>query len=170
MTFSKCFCTRNSKFYVSNCRIRAQTFITAAQEIIQLFPGELVTTYYTPYIAPQIGLRKQPARGMLYSRYINVKTALRLAVISSPPSKKRSLEEVSELTTTADDSIAKSLNFLRESIAPVPKIISAWEETFDQRRTILEKKPLDELFAEFPALGCQFGVELVTSLMFYMFF
>ncbi|KAB0803223.1 hypothetical protein PPYR_00193 [Photinus pyralis] len=59
--------------------IRADTFLEAAKEIINLFPTEKIETYYIPYSPPKGSLRRQPARGKLWSRYVNVRAALRLA-------------------------------------------------------------------------------------------
>ncbi|KAF5274971.1 hypothetical protein FQR65_LT16823 [Abscondita terminalis] len=58
--------------------IKADTFKIIAKEIVDLFP-RTTETYYILYCSPQIGLRKQSVRGKLWSRYINVKAALRLA-------------------------------------------------------------------------------------------
>lgn len=58
--------------------MRADAFQEATDEIVSLFPCEIKETYFIPYCSGKIGLR-QPARGKLWSRYVNVRAALRLA-------------------------------------------------------------------------------------------
>ncbi|CAH1183919.1 unnamed protein product [Phaedon cochleariae] len=69
----------NDLFSREECtEIKRDTFMKAADEIINLFPGEQRETSYIPYCSAKTGLR-MPARGKLWSKYVNIKAALRIA-------------------------------------------------------------------------------------------
>ncbi|KAB0790572.1 hypothetical protein PPYR_15022 [Photinus pyralis] len=153
-------------YFISNAEasgkkeIRASEFLQAAEEIVRLFPQEEIGTYYTPYSAPKQGLRRQPARGMLYSRYVNVKAALRLVCSE----KRLSCDSEVEIATTSSASDDDDLNFISKNVEPISKVFSLWEQSFPKRAKYL-KEPLDTVFEKFPALKCQYGLELVRSYM-----
>lgn len=61
--------------------IKKEDFLNIAKLIVQLFPKELLGTYYIPAI------KNQPAQGKLFCSYQNYKTDLREAALISKRSK-----------------------------------------------------------------------------------
>ncbi|KAJ8910967.1 hypothetical protein NQ315_003660 [Exocentrus adspersus] len=138
--------------------LKSQTFVQAAQEIIKLFPSEQADTYYIPYCSPKTGLR-QPARGKLWSRYVNVKAALRLADL--PPKAPLSIRG-DEKENVSEESEAQ-LAFLKIGVEPYTKVLQAWQDTHSLRRNLYKNKTLDDIYENFPCLKTQYGIELHAS-------
>lgn len=144
------------KFFL-NFSMRADKFNAAAEEIISLFPGEMKETYFMPYASPKTGLRR-PARGKLWSRYVNVKAALRIAnqnIMESPESEScDSVQAISE-------DIESEILFLKSATEPYPRVLSAWESTFNVRRRRFKDCGIDQVLDTFPCLKMSYGAELV---------
>lgn len=151
------FLFSNLKPYFISCRLKREEFQQAANEISKLFPGEEPETYYIPYSSVSKGLRI-PARGKLWSRYINVKAALRLSnsqLIKSTPEQKN--EEKNEETEN-------ELIFLRTAVEPYSRIIKSWDMTYQLRyQQYIRNKNQDNLFDIFPSLRQRYGLELVSN-------
>lgn len=144
-------------------RIKTSQFIKAAQEIAAFFPGETVETYYMPYKPSRHGLRRQPARGKLWSRYINLKAALRIAnaACNERSSTPINSETVSRINAT--EKLEEKLSFLKVALEPFDKILSYWEDTYDIRKKAYGESELYDIFKEFPCLKLNFGIELVSN-------
>lgn len=140
--------------FVCIFRLKTVHFTEAANEIVSLFPGELKETYFIPYISNKTGLR-QPARGKLWSRYVNVKAALRVAnqnIIKQDPPMM--IEENAEEDT--------DLLFLHTATEPYPRIMQAWEKTVEKRRKIYRDCKIEKIFEDFPCLKTEYGLQLVS--------
>lgn len=139
-------------------RIKSTQFEQAAKDIAALFPGEIAETYFVPYRPFKHGLRKQPARGKLWSRYINLKGALRLANAG----KEQLIEKPnSSLIPSKEDE--EKLRFLKLATEPFDKILSYWEDTFLLRKNRYRDFELEDIYKDFPCLKLQFGIQLVSS-------
>ncbi|KAJ8910661.1 hypothetical protein NQ315_016039, partial [Exocentrus adspersus] len=139
-------------------RISKETFMKATDEITNLFPGEVKESYYMPYCSAKTGLRK-PARGKLWSRYVNVKAALRLANQSLIQKELGNKEE--SVPTVLAPEIEAELVFLKTGIEPRARILSAWEQTFDLRyKLYFNDKKIEDLTEIFPCLKTEYGLEL----------
>ncbi|XP_031329003.1 uncharacterized protein LOC116160029 isoform X1 [Photinus pyralis] len=137
--------------------IRADTFLEAAKEIINLFPTEKIETYYIPYSPPKGSLRRQPARGKLWSRYVNVRAALRLAdkyKVTDENKENLVLEE-------ENDKYEHDLAFLKVAVEPQQRVAQCWESTFRIRQKRYKSEPIETYFEAFPSLKLQFGIELL---------
>ncbi|KAF5270819.1 hypothetical protein FQR65_LT17794 [Abscondita terminalis] len=140
--------------------LKANTFIKAASEIIDLFPRESPDTYYIPYTGGKIsGLRRQPARGKLWSRYINVKGALRLAASQTSTSTSVIHAEL----PVPDDDQEESLTFLKNNIGPYNKVLLKWEQTYEIRRKLHRNEDIDKIFSDLPVLKQSYAVNLIES-------
>lgn len=142
--------------------MRAEVFQEAAEEIVNLFPGEVKETYFIPYCSGKIGLR-QPAKGKLWSRYVNVRAALRIANQSALKLEIAPLSEVNNQCDIYNKEVENDMTFLKHAIEPYPRILKAWENTFQHRKTLYRDCDLDVVFKEFPCLKEQFGLELVSN-------
>lgn len=131
-----------------------------AEEIIKLFPGEEIDTYYVPYASKtKLGLRV-PARGKLWSRYLNIKAALRVANRSLVPMANCDQENLSRSPLEEEK---KELNFLKSAVEPYIRIVQAWENTFTIRTRLYNKESTTStLYDMFPCLKSAFGIELVS--------
>ncbi|KAB0803170.1 hypothetical protein PPYR_00140 [Photinus pyralis] len=138
--------------------IKADTFTRAAEEIVELFPTEKKETYFIPYSSGKEGLRKQSARGKLWSRYIYVKASFRVANTSKAVDDHNINVEDNKLPETDE-----KLEFLKVSIEPYTKVLQYWESTFHTRTRIYANKTLQEIFDDFPALSLQTGLDLLES-------
>ncbi|CAH0556701.1 unnamed protein product [Brassicogethes aeneus] len=137
----------------SKLEIKTEQFIEAAKAIVKLFPGELEETYFTPYIASTHGLRCQQARGKLWSRYINLKAALRM-------SNSQQLKSPSTTTKPLNEEEESKLTFLNSAIEPYHKILSLWEDTYNLRNNIYKNKSIEDIYKDFPCLKEAYGIEL----------
>lgn len=135
-------------------RLKTEHFTEATKEIISLFPGELKETYFIPYTSHKTGLR-QPARGKLWSRYVNVKAALRVAnqniIKQDPPI-------VCEVNAEED----ADLVFLHTATEPYPRILQAWERTVEIRKRMYRDCKIEKIFQDFPCLKTEYGIQLVS--------
>ncbi|KAK4882558.1 hypothetical protein RN001_005877 [Aquatica leii] len=149
-------------------RIKREIFIKVTEEIIDLFPGEQRESYYTPYCSAKSGLRML-ARGKLWSRYVNVKAALRIAFQSEMHSNRASCNkentkpiEYQELTDETDS----ELMFLKTASEPQAKISKAWEVTCDRRYNLYyHNEKIDNLYNIFPCLKCSNELEVVSKIL-----
>ncbi|CAH1183900.1 unnamed protein product [Phaedon cochleariae] len=140
--------------------MKADKFNAAADEIVFLFPGEMKETYFMPYSSPKTGLRR-PARGKLWSRYVNVKAALRIAnqnIMESPGS-----ESCSESVQAISEDIESEILFLRSATEPYPRVLSAWESTFNVRKLRYKDCGIQQVLDAFPCLKMSYGAELLES-------
>lgn len=146
--------------------IKAETFQRAADEITKLFPGETAETYYIPYSSPKLSGRRQSARGKLWSRYTNVKAALRIAYAgeASIPKQTDVLEANINQNQINDD-----LNFIKVAIEPYHKVLQCWEATADVRNKLYRDKTITDIYNDFPALKLQMGIDLVSCNMDFNF-
>lgn len=150
-----------SVFLIVNfiCRIRASTFLRASEEIEQLFPNEKANTYYIPYIPGGKNKKGYGPKGKLWSRYTNVRSALRNANSIRKESEKEnkiiSPEKASSQETT-------HLDFLKVATEPFTKILEAWEQTFKLRRRLYVHIDLDVIYRDFPCLKLNTGIQLVS--------
>ncbi|KAI4454099.1 hypothetical protein MML48_scaffold00000237 [Holotrichia oblita] len=132
-------------------------FLQAAEEITKVFPGEKLESYYIPYTSPKSGLR-QPARGKLWSRYVNVRAALRLTNENTIHHRTNINEDV-EVTEEKEE----ALILLKNGIETPHKVLQLWEETYAIRKIKYKKSTLEEIFRDFPCLNTQNGLNLLES-------
>ncbi|CAH1109399.1 unnamed protein product [Psylliodes chrysocephalus] len=112
----------------SNVFSREEELMECAEEIIKLFPGEEIDTYYVPYASKtKLGLRV-PARGKLWSRYLNIKAALRVANRSLVPMANCDQENLSRSPLEEEK---KELNFLKSALE------SDFNQTFPDKTDII---------------------------------
>ncbi|KAJ8909351.1 hypothetical protein NQ315_014971 [Exocentrus adspersus] len=139
----------------SDYTVKAETFSKVAKEIVQVFPSETEETYYIPFLAKKAGAGlRQPARGKLWSRYINVRAALRNA---NAAMKTTSLPEKEPLLESPE------LKFLKCATEPIVKVIHAWEETFHLRQQFDKEATLEDIYNTYPALKTETGLDLLES-------
>lgn len=143
-------------FYLS---IKSEVFIRASQEISRLFPNETQDIYFTPYSKSTSNLRKQAPRGKLWSRFIHVKAGLRLAEKFSNDSKSK--ENVPLLTEPSEEVIS-SLKLLESDATDFPRLLLAWELTFEERRDIILKEDILSILKKYPILKTQNGIQFVS--------
>ncbi|XP_045469071.1 uncharacterized protein LOC123676860 [Harmonia axyridis] len=150
-----------SSSYCLSPEIKKSIFETAAEDIVALFPSEEKETYYIPYSSSSKAGIRQAARGKLWSKYINVKAALRLAnkslVVKELPSTP------CEPSVVTDPEVSTALSFLRAGIEPKVKVISAWESTVKVRIKQYSDPQSDNPFDIFPCLRSPYGLELLES-------
>lgn len=129
-----------------------------AEEIESIFPNEEISTYYVPYAPGEKNKRGSGPKGKLWSRYINVRTALRIA---------NSSQQASIVTPKSPDEnnpiLVQHLDFLKVGTEPYNKILEAWEETFKLRKKIYLNCPLEKIYHDFPCMKLNFGIDLVSS-------
>lgn len=139
--------------------MKSDTFLAAAQEIVKVFPGEITETYYIPYSSGKTGLR-HPARGKLWSRYVNVRAALRLVnqnVLSADLDSSCSYKQNSEV----NEGTESELTFLKSAIEPYVRVLQAWESTFTIRQSLYKNATLGNIYDDFPCLKEEFALDLV---------
>ncbi|CAH0562927.1 unnamed protein product [Brassicogethes aeneus] len=136
-------------------------FTKLSEDICALFPQEEKETYYTPHRThyhDNIKTRTS-ARVKLWSKYINVKAALRILDNSnSKSSRKRKSEEV----FVTDESILEKINFLRGATEPITKIQQFWEDTHLYRKKKFNRCSISDIFSSFPILNIHEGSDLVN--------
>ncbi|KAK9694702.1 hypothetical protein QE152_g33350 [Popillia japonica] len=140
---------------ILNMNLSAPQFMAAADEIVKFFPNEEQDTYYIPFLSPRANQTRQPARGKLWSRYINVRAALR--------STKTNLKSQKDIILEICPDDESALNFLKTAVEPYPKILSLWERTYKIRKTIHKKDTLEHIIKAYPCLGTHYGLELLES-------
>ncbi|KAI4455641.1 hypothetical protein MML48_9g00001200 [Holotrichia oblita] len=141
----------------SHFELKAKTFLQAAEEITKVFPGEKVESYYIPYTSPKSGLR-QPARGKLWSRYVNVRAALRLTNENTIHHRTNINEDVE-----VPEEKEEALILLKNGIETPHNVLQLWEETYAIRKIKYKKSTLEEIFRDFPCLNTQNGLNLLES-------
>ncbi|CAH1102910.1 unnamed protein product [Psylliodes chrysocephalus] len=136
-------------------------FVEAAEEICQLFPNESKEIYYIPYQRKSGIQPKQSARGKLWSRYCNVKSALK-TINNSFQSQQQA---TSEIEIEEDSQVQDLYNALKCMLEPYTKVLQYWERTFAFRRKLFKNKNINiaHIFNEIPALKLHFGAELIDS-------
>lgn len=142
----------------------------AADAITDLFPTESKATYFIPYSKKTPTSPKQPAQGKLWSRYVNIKYAVKLAENSKRDCEKENTRlDENKLVSNEDLDIAVS--YLKVNTEPVEKIVEYWRKTFDIRRNLYSKCSIHEYLTTFPVLQQQRGINLVKiSFMVTRFF
>ncbi|KAB0790730.1 hypothetical protein PPYR_01501 [Photinus pyralis] len=143
----------------SRIEINTLQFVRAAKEIAELFPGESEHTYYIPYSSSKKGLRRQPARGKLWSRYINLKAALRLVNAANADVEQENVPSTSNTSYDEEEKIA----FLKVAVEPFDKILSYWEDTYLIRQRKCKSYELEDIYKEFPCLSLHYGITLLES-------
>lgn len=124
---------------------------------MECFPRECTETYYIPYTPGKNGLRKQGARGKLWSRYVNLKAAFRTI-------KKNDLDNKENLLNL-EDNCEDALNFLHVAIEPYNKILQNWENSFAARTRIYKTSTIEKILEDFPCLATDYGIDLVSLLV-----
>lgn len=150
--------------------IKAGTFKKLAKEISSLFPGESEEVYFIPYSSGKGTLRKQPARGKLWSRYINLKAQIRLLNRDSNKSSNNTCSNIDNTECDVENityECAKSFDFITKNVAPFPKVLQNWEETFDYRNKKYSHSSIEEIFKTFPPLKTDYALLLVSSVKLY---
>ncbi|KAK4885314.1 hypothetical protein RN001_001585 [Aquatica leii] len=134
-----------------------------AEEIPKIFPNEVKETYYIPYApkSPHHNI-KQAAKGKLWSRFVNVRNALRTAENTNKAANKENVPLKNYLNKQVE------LEILNTLIEPKEKVLELWAETYQQRKTILRASSLtvQEIFDRYAALSTSLGPDLrsVTQL------
>lgn len=151
------------------CRIRASTFMRVSEEIEQIFPNEKQNTYYIPYVASGSKNKKgYGPKGKLWSRYVNVRSALRNAsnlkhsTVDCLGNKVSSSTSSQENINKTSDEEHTLIEFLKAATEPHLKIQDAWEQTCKARRRIYMQADLDTIYKDFPCLKLNTGIELVS--------
>lgn len=137
----------------------------ASEEIVKTFPNETEETYFIPYKSGKSRLR-QPAKGKLWSRYVNVRAALRMANQHMTPKESVS-QGVSDYSESLLDEENADLTFLKAGVEPYPRVYLAWENTFALRQKLYKNSTIEEIFNSFPCLKMDFSVELVIYCFAY---
>lgn len=141
-------------------RIRASTFLRISEEIEQIFPNEKSNTYYIPYVPGGKNKKGYGPKGKLWSRYVNVRSALRNAsnvtLSISSESNKNSPERATAIENTFMD-------FLTIATEPYSRVLEAWEQTYKIRRRLYLNADLDSIYNKFPCLKLNTGIELVGN-------
>lgn len=140
---------------------------SAACEIQKLFKSEAKETYFIGYQKTE--KVKRAARGKLWSRFVNVRNALRSAEgktvkKSSPKALVNGMIQIMNCKIFinmfcilfADKK--DELEILSTIIEPKEKVLVLWNETFQQRSYILKVSNLsvEELFYRYAALSTSF--------------
>lgn len=151
---------RTAKIYYNFFSCTLNLFVEAAEEICQLFPNESKEIYYIPYQRKSGIQPKQSARGKLWSRYCNVKSALK-TINNSFQSQQQA---TSEIEIEEDSQVQDLYNALKCMLEPYTKVLQYWERTFAFRRKLFKNKNINiaHIFNEIPALKLHFGAELVS--------
>ncbi|KAK4882984.1 hypothetical protein RN001_006303 [Aquatica leii] len=129
-----------------------------AEEIPKIFPNEVKETYYIPYApkSPHHNI-KQAAKGNLWSRFVNVRNALRTAENTNKAANKENVP----LKNYPNKQV--ELEILNTLIEPKEKVLELWAETYQQRKTILRASSLtvQEIFDRYAALSTSLGPDLI---------
>ncbi|XP_044752694.1 uncharacterized protein LOC123312369 [Coccinella septempunctata] len=149
----------NELIFATGKSIKREAFVKVCEEIVQLFPNEVTETYYIPYVSSKHGLRKQAARGKLWSRYLNVRALLRM---TSDPKK---IESEVEGEREDSDELKNDLIFLESAVEPFVRILESWERTFDYRQNLFKEPSfeIDKIFNKFPCLKMPYALELFEA-------
>lgn len=123
-------------------------------------------TYYIPFSPKKITGLRQPARGKLWSRFMNVRAALRMAESHREKPHSKPNEKEPEINVLD----IPHLTFLKTAIEPYPKIVEAWESTCSIRKELYKDSNLEEIFNDFPVLKTAQGIELVSYKFIYPVF
>ncbi|XP_023310085.1 uncharacterized protein LOC108905534 isoform X1 [Anoplophora glabripennis] len=135
----------------------------AAQEIVELFPGERLESYFIPYSKKTYSKDKILPRGKLYSRWVNCKRALTIAKFDKPSEGQRkdkddqgiSIVDITENEKVCYNSLLQPENSIWE------ETLKDWRSTFNIR--MLKLKSLESgliYFHTFPALKQPMGYKL----------
>lgn len=141
-------------------RVARNDFIKVSQEIVELFPGEQVETYYSPYFSQKTSGLRRPARGKLWSRYLNVRAAYRMA-------NQKTIELKENLPEQTRLDVQQDIVFLKSAIEPYTKVLNAWDNTVKERQCLYKNCSVDDIFNDFPCLRTPFGLDLVSLLQKY---
>ncbi|CAH1964123.1 unnamed protein product [Acanthoscelides obtectus] len=139
-------------------------FRPVAEEIVRLFPGERIESYYIPYCKTDQG-KKRPTRGKLYARYANCKRALVLAQVQ--PSQEDSSEYnvgIGPMNVMASDSEKECYKELQQPSDDFERIFQLWQHTRRLRTMNLKlaSSPLIYVSA-LPCLTKSFGYRLLVD-------
>ncbi|XP_057336086.1 uncharacterized protein LOC130674693 [Microplitis mediator] len=148
---------RESDGFVVNPPIKPARFIELAHGIVQLFPRELVGTYYTPHVNKTQFSKGITAKGkLLYHhnfRRAKQRKALKLL-------KQQNQDVVSP--EHADEEFNDKLNFLYEHLEPWPEVVANWEHTYETQQKILKNlNDIKAYYNRFPCLKQSLGYELL---------
>lgn len=133
-----------------------------AESIQELFIGEDKNTYYIPYIGKRGSFRKQPARGKLWYRYLNVKAQLRL--INKEKLSTSQVESCEEFTIEEQ----QQLEFLKIHSQPYHELLKNWEATYDLRNSLYFECEIQTLLNDIKCSDKDYFLNLV-SLQFYFY-
>ncbi|XP_031350570.1 uncharacterized protein LOC116176215 isoform X3 [Photinus pyralis] len=148
----------NELFANKGSDIRGSTFMRIAEEITILFPNEKSETYYIPYIVTEKKKRGVGPKGKLWSRYTNVRTALRNA---NAFKENENPNKPSEQSQSPNKEL--QLEFLKTATEPYLKILANWQETYSLRRKLYLNSNLETIFTDFPCLRLSSGIELIET-------
>lgn len=151
--------------------IKKEEFINLSKLIVQLFPRELLGTYYIPAV------KSQPAEGKLCNAYQNYKADLR----ESELVPKRAKASTSRgtffyfisfqfyqwkwfLVEKSIQLAAKSEAFkiILEEFEDFDRIVETWNFCYEERQNLLTELSTFEYVRKFPAFNLANGYELVS--------
>ncbi|XP_044754538.1 uncharacterized protein LOC123314457 [Coccinella septempunctata] len=136
--------------------LKTEKLIEIAESIQELFVGEDKNTYYIPYSSKRDSLRKQPARGKLWYRYLNIKAQLRLI-----NKEKISTPEVESESFTVEEQ--QCLVFLKTHSEPYHDLLINWEATFDIRKSIYSECEIQTLFNDIKCSDKDYFLNLLET-------
>ncbi|KMQ86645.1 hypothetical protein RF55_14319, partial [Lasius niger] len=147
------------QFIISSARLQQ-----LAKEIVEIFPGEIESTYFSPYTAYKDGTPSKNSSGILWEHYNYIKSNLRAQKILN--SKKES-QKTAEETNVVENVIHSDehLKWLKLNVAPWSTVFQYWCATYDVRKLLFndEKFSINDYFTLFPCLKTQNGKELLIS-------
>ncbi|CAH0562823.1 unnamed protein product [Brassicogethes aeneus] len=137
--------------------IHSSTFVKAAEEICDLFVKEDTQTFYIPYCPKTETSPKIQPKGKLYSRYVNLKSAIKLSASSTSKIKQAAVAK--EISDEEQSQIA----FLRTALEPRDQILVYWQNTFEIRKDSNCNKSINEYLNLYPFLKLSAGYILLES-------
>ncbi|KAJ8924941.1 hypothetical protein NQ315_001104 [Exocentrus adspersus] len=136
----------------------------AAEEIVELFPGERMESYYIPYANNK--QNKSHPKGKLYSRYINSKRALTIAKAENASEDKGSRK--SKASTVTENEMVSYNALLEPTNRDLNETLNHWRNTFKIRMLkLLSFDSQLDYFRTFPCLSQPFGYKMLEN-DFYM--
>ena len=139
---------------LQNFLISDKVFIAISNILEQTFPGEIATTYFSPFRSEN-GYIVQKT-GTLWAHYNYLKDVLRKqGILENPKSKKQNPENVPP-PVGVDETVAKSLNNLENSF-DIASLFDDWKITHNKRKSflVINKLSVNEYIAKFPCLQTQ---------------
>ncbi|GJQ68607.1 hypothetical protein Trydic_g17157 [Trypoxylus dichotomus] len=136
-------------------KIPKHAFMSASNEIEEVFPGESRHIYFVPYRPRTNTTPRTLSSGKLWAKFINYKRSLSKYTLDAP-----AVEEQNECETEQIEDVTSHILFLKHRLEPYGDILFSGNKTFIKRQSIIKELEIHDFFKEFPVIKQPFGYKL----------